>query len=232
LLALIVSGGHSLLVKVEADGTCETLGRTLDDAAGEAFDKAARILQLSYPGGPLIDRLAAHGNPRAVDFPRGLTGGSGTPLKPENRYNFSFSGLKTSLLYHVRRDPTGGSDLRELGEQEFVDIIASYQEAIVDVLVLKTCWAAQESRAPTVVLCGGVACNSRLRGRLTAELGRRNVRLLIAPPKYCTDNAAMITGLAWYQHRAGLASTLELDAFPRHPGFTRLPFAPRAPRVR
>lgn len=215
LLALIVSGGHTILLQIQADGACRLLGQTIDDAAGEAFDKAAKILHLGYPGGPLIDKLAAQGNPTAIDFPRGLTGSGGSPLKPEHRYNFSYSGLKTSLLYSVRQDPTGDDTLREFTDQDFLDIVASYQEAVVDVLVRKTRWAIEEQGAGTVLLCGGVACNSRLRTLITEMTDECDVPLRIAPPAYCTDNAAMIAGLAWHQHRAGEHATWSLDATPR-----------------
>jgi N6-L-threonylcarbamoyladenine synthase len=225
LLALIVSGGHTQLVLVSADGTWTQLGQTLDDAAGEAFDKAAKILHLGYPGGPVIDQLAQRGNPAAIAFPRGLVGGKGTAIKPELRFHFSFSGLKTALLYHVRQEPTA-EPLRELRDEELLDIVASYQEAVVDVLVRKTMAAAAETRARTLVVCGGVACNSRLRAALSQAATAAGVPLLIAPPKYCTDNAAMIAGLAWHALRHGQRASFDLDALPRSGLGGALPFAP------
>ncbi len=231
VIALVVSGGHTMLLLIEADGRCSILGQTLDDAAGEAFDKAAKILFLPYPGGPLIDKLARTGDPRAVDFPRGLTGGGGTPLKPENRLNFSFSGLKTALLYNVRPETSGGdSTMREMGDEEFLNIIASYQEAVVDVLVRKTMWAVEDHRARSLVVCGGVACNSRLRVLMAEAAASRRLPLLIAPPAYCTDNAAMIAGLGCHELAAGRRSDYELDATPRFPVPERVYFAPCLPR--
>ena len=207
LLALVVSGGHTNLFLVQADGTTAVVGRTLDDAAGEAFDKAAKVLSLGYPGGPVIDRLARRGNPAAVDFPRALTGGGGRPVKAENRFNFSFSGLKTALLYHVRE--------RHLREDELCDVVASYQEAIVDVLVSKTLSAARALSAQTVVVCGGVACNSRLRTAMTRMLQPLDACAVIAPPAYCTDNAAMVAGLAYPALRRGAVSSLDLSVCAR-----------------
>lgn len=222
LLALVVSGGHTSLVTIQADGTARIVGTTLDDAAGEAYDKAAKILGLGYPGGPIIDRLAAAGNPASHDFPRGLTGGGGRPLQAENRYNFSFSGLKTALLYTVRD--------RSLNETELRDITASYQQAIVDVLVRKTVWAAEDYGTPTVSLCGGVACNSQLRRELGQAMERVGRRLVIAEPRYCTDNAAMVAGLAYHYIQRGRISDLALDVSARlDTDFEAVPFAPLNP---
>lgn len=196
LLALVVSGGHTALVLISVEGSARLIGRTLDDAAGEAYDKAAKILNLGYPGGPIIDRLSVSGDPRAYAFPRGLTGGGGKPLAEKNRFNFSFSGLKTALLYSVRD--------RELSESELADVAASYQEAIVDVLVRKTRHAAATFSCPTVCLCGGVACNRRLRRDMQSALGEDGRTLVLAPPVYCTDNAAMVAGLAYHHMRLGI----------------------------
>lgn len=224
LLSLIVSGGHTMLVMVQADGSTEVIGRTLDDAAGEAFDKAAKILHLGYPGGPVIDRLAREGNPQAVQFPQGLIGRSGTPAKPEDRYNFSFSGVKTSLLNLVRRE--FGPELTVTDDQvpRLLDMIASYQESIVEVLVTKTMWAAADNSAAAIVLCGGVACNSRLRSQLQHAADQCGRSLIIAPPRYCVDNAAMIAGLACYYFDRGDVSDLGLDARPRAAVFSNFPF--------
>ena len=235
ILALIVSGGHTLLLEIVRGGACRVLGQTLDDAAGEAFDKAAKVLDLGYPGGPIIDKLAAQGDPAAYHFPRGLTGERGVAVKPANRFNFSFSGVKTSMLYHLLRlagkepgdDAAGvaGELARDLPEKVMMDTIASYQEAIVDVLVRKTMAAAVDSGARTLALCGGVACNSRLRDRLRTAAEEAGTPLIIAPPRYCTDNAVMTAGLAHYQLEADQVSPLDLDAMPRPPLPTAIPFA-------
>lgn len=195
LLALVVSGGHTALVLVREDGSAEIIGTTIDDAAGEAFDKAAKILGLGYPGGPVIDRIAKTGNPAAHEFPRPLTGATGKAVAADQRFNFSFSGVKTALLYAARN--------RILSDLELADMIASYQAAIVDVLVKKTLDAAWHHQAKTMIACGGVACNSGLRTHLRIGCEQKRLDLLIAPPKFCTDNAAMIAGLAWHTLRLG-----------------------------
>jgi N6-L-threonylcarbamoyladenine synthase len=207
LLALVVSGGHTSLVVIRKGGTADIVGTTLDDAAGEAFDKAAKILELGYPGGPIIDRLAKTGDSAAYDFPRGLTGGGGRPLKEENRFNFSFSGVKTALLYAVKD--------RELSDRELADAVASYQQAVVDVLVTKTRWAAEAFGAATVCVCGGVACNSQLRAEMQKAAGDLGWNLLLAEPRYCTDNAAMVAGLAYHYLRRGIESELDLGVSAR-----------------
>ena len=177
-LALIVSGGHSDLVRWREDGAIEVIGRTRDDAAGEAFDKGARILGLPFPGGPAIDRLAEGGDARAVAFPR--------PRAPG--LDFSFSGVKTSLLYEVRKRG-------DLSDQQRADLAASYQEAIVDALLQRVEAALAGEPAPVVILGGGVARNRRLRKAAVERLGDR-VRLIVPAPDLCTDNAAMIGAAA------------------------------------
>lgn len=177
-LALIVSGGHSDLIRWHADSTIEVIGRTRDDAAGEAFDKGARILGLPFPGGPAIDRLAATGDPHAVAFPR--------PRAPG--LDFSFSGVKTALLYDVRKRG-------ELSDQIRADLAASYQEAIVDALLIRVEAAFAVEPAPTIILGGGVARNRRLRAAAEARLGKL-ARVVIPAPELCTDNAAMIGAAA------------------------------------
>ena len=234
VVSLIVSGGHTLLVIIERDGNCTVIGRTLDDAAGEAFDKGAKILQLSYPGGPLIDKLSRFGNVSRFNFPRGLCGGSGNFVKPENRLNFSFSGVKTSLLYQLKEWDFGWSELGQSVRKviventvpegknrnqsqnlmDYLDMIASYQEAVVDALVMKTMSAVKDRNVKTLIVCGGVACNSRLREKLKIEADETKVPLIIAKPEYCTDNAAMIAGLAYYQLVSGEKDDLDLDASP------------------
>ena len=220
LLALVVSGGHTSLLLVSADGSARQLGCTIDDAAGEALDKGAKLLGLGYPGGPVIQRTAAGGNPEAFDFPRPLTGAAGKALSDENRYNFSFSGIKTSLLYKLRDLlPEGGA----LPPETLADIAASYQYAVVDVLVRKAMAAAKAFKVRTLVAAGGVACNAELR-RVLAERLPRGVELLIAPPKYCTDNAAMVGGCGWHSFWRGEYSALDVDAFARLPVISRVPF--------
>ena len=201
MIALIVSGGHTILAHVTAIGGHVILGQTVDDAAGEAFDKVAKLLQLGYPGGPEVDRLAQSGNPRAIAFPRSMLDDPG--------YNFSFSGLKTSVLYYLRKQPTPVTD-----PQLIADICASFQEAVVDVLVEKILRAAEEYRVSTISLAGGVSLNSRLRVRLTADCSRRGLRLLLASPQLCTDNAGMIAALAHYKLGVGIRSAFSLAVAP------------------
>lgn len=225
LLALVVSGGHTALVLVKETGAAKIIGSTLDDASGEAFDKAAKLLDLGYPGGPVIEKIAKNGNPKKFNFPRPMTGASGKPLAPENRFDFSFSGVKTALLYHSRKlgliapdgDMTNNvSTCTDLDEQLLYDTVASYQEALIDVLSLKTCDAVSHFQAKTLVLCGGVACNGALRERVKVSLPA-TVNLKIASPKYCTDNAAMIAGLGWHYFKQGHCDDLSLDVFSRLP---------------
>ena len=178
VLGLVVSGGHSDLIRWQEDGSIRVIGRTIDDAAGEAFDKGARILGLPFPGGPAIDELARRGDPKAVAFPR--------PRAPG--LDFSFSGVKTALLYEVRKRKT-------LSDQERADLAASYQEAIVDALLQRVEAAQATHPAPTVVLGGGVARNRRLRQAAHARLGDQ-AHLVIPAPELCTDNAAMIGAAA------------------------------------
>ncbi len=264
LLALIVSGGHTLLIEIRANGRCRIRGRTLDDAAGEAFDKTARVLNLGYPGGPVIDRLAATGDRSAFEFPMGLSGGGGAPLSPENRFNFSFSGIKTAVLYHVRKQavpksrttssewhpltpdvlppaPVGGAGGNSDADKDCLNIgmpvatlrdtAASFQEAVVEILVRKTMWAAHDSAAKTVLLGGGVACNSRLRERMAAAADEAGIPLRTATPAYCLDNAAMIGGLAWYMLRHESESPLDIDAQARLGALDSAPFAPEYERL-
>ncbi|MEI6148551.1 MAG: tRNA (adenosine(37)-N6)-threonylcarbamoyltransferase complex transferase subunit TsaD [bacterium] len=209
-LALIVSGGHTSLVKVEALGRYRLMGRTVDDAAGEAFDKGANLLKLGYPGGPAIDKAAREGNPAFVTFPRGfvrrlparLTG-----LDP--KYCVSFSGLKTSLLYHLRQHPLGPEPAVEVAH-----LAASYQEAIVDTLIQRAARATEETRILVVV--GGVSLNRRLREKLAVMAAKRRARLILAAPSHCTDNAAMVAGLAAHKVAAyrPLRESMTLDVDP------------------
>jgi N6-L-threonylcarbamoyladenine synthase len=197
-LALIISGGHTLLVHALADGEYEILGSTIDDAAGEAFDKVARFLGLDYPGGPEIDRLSLLGNAQAVRFPRAMSGEPG--------FDVSYSGLKTSVINHVRK-------LEARGEPVVVeDIAASFQQAVVDIQVAKTMSAAEHIGAERVFLCGGVAANSGLRQGLGEACSERGIRLTVPPIELCTDNAAMVAACATAMIRRG--RTTGLDAAP------------------
>ncbi|MBI3552339.1 MAG: tRNA (adenosine(37)-N6)-threonylcarbamoyltransferase complex transferase subunit TsaD [Elusimicrobia bacterium] len=194
LVALIVSGGHTDLVLSRGPGRYRVLGRTRDDAAGEAFDKVARMLGLGYPGGPVIDRRAASGDPRAVEFPR--------PYMPDT-WDFSFAGLKTAVLYHLQR--RGG---KKLSESEIDDICASFQDAIVDTLVQKTLAAAANFSVKDVALGGGVAANSRLREVLAARGVERGLRVVMPPRSLCTDNGAMIAQVAVHRLKRGRLSNI------------------------
>ena len=221
LLALVVSGGHTSLLLIAADGRARQLGCTMDDAAGEALDKAAKLLGLGYPGGPVMQRTAEGGDPARYDFPRPLTGAAGKPLAPENRYHFSFSGVKTALLYHYRRacEANGGVFPPEL----LADTAASYQEAVIDVLARKTLAAAREFHARTIVVSGGVACNGPLRARFEAKTPK-SVLLRLAPRSFCTDNAAMVGGCGYHYFRKQRFTPLEADSFARLPAITEVPF--------
>lgn len=199
-VSLIVSGGHTLLVEVRGINQYRILGRTVDDAAGEAFDKVAKLLGLGYPGGPEIERRAQNGNPARFDFPRGML--------ESGDHNFSFSGLKTAVRYRL-------ADLEaERGQPGLVDdMCASFQRAAVEVLVKKTLRAAAQSRSKLVTLSGGVSCNQALRKEMGAACERAGVRLLTAAPQLCTDNAAMIAFAASLRFCAGFSSavTQEID---------------------
>jgi N6-L-threonylcarbamoyladenine synthase len=206
-VALVVSGGHTCLYDCQSPLELTLLGTTIDDAAGEAFDKVASILNLPYPGGPSIEKAARSGNPKAVDFPR--------TLLAKDSLEFSFSGLKTAVLYHCRgQDMKGQNRVDGMTSQEIADIAASFQAAAVDVLVEKTRRAANRIGARTVLLGGGVAANTALREGMQrmCETSRPARRLLVAPKKYCTDNAVMVASLAYHKYKAGLFSDLALEA--------------------
>jgi len=202
-LALIVSGGHTSLVRVDGHGQLTELGATRDDAAGEAFDKGAKLLGLGYPGGAVIDRLAKTGDPRAVAFPRSMTAG-------EHGADFSFSGLKTALLHHVRAH--GVPD-----DQPLADLCASYQAAIVEVLVRKTRRQARKLGMHHVQICGGVAANSGLRAAMVAAGEEDDFRVYVPPISRCTDNAAMIAAAGYHRLVRGERDGLDLDAVPSAP---------------
>ncbi len=219
LLALVVSGGHTSLLLVSEDGSARQLGCTLDDAAGEALDKGAKLLNLGYPGGPIMQKTAENGDIDRFDFPRPLTGSAGRALDPANLYNFSFSGIKTALLYHVKRSVEAGI----CDDKWLNDTAAGFQHAIVDVLVKKALTAVKNHHVKTVVVAGGVACNAHLREMIANKLPK-NILLKLAPPKYCTDNAAMVGGIAWHAFRKKQFSSLDMDAFARLPQIVSVPF--------
>ena len=219
MMSAVISGGHTSLVKITADGNAEVIGTTIDDAAGEAFDKAAKLMNLGYPGGPILERLSKDGDPKKYNFPRSLTGAGGRKVLPENRFNFSFSGLKTALLYHS--DKLGGGATLE-GDL-LSDSIASYQEAIVDVLTRKTMDAAKHFGAKSIVVSGGVACNGVLRQRYD-DLFSDEYKVYLAPRKYCTDNAAMVAGIGYHYHAKGISSPLDVEAYARLPQLSQVPF--------
>ena len=198
-LTLIVSGGHTLLVEVEEFGRYTILGRTRDDAAGEAYDKVAKLLGLGYPGGAEVDRLARQGNPRYVRFPRAMK---------SKGYQFSFSGLKTAVSLHIAK-----LDEEELAHNR-ADIAASFQEAVVEVLVDKTVRAAKETGVRHVTVSGGVAANSRLRSLLSERLKPLNCRLFYPSTDLCTDNAAMIAAAGFYRFQQIGPGELIANAIP------------------
>lgn len=205
-LSLIVSGGHTMLVKVQEPFMHEVLGQTRDDAAGEAFDKVAKMLGLGYPGGPLVDALAAQGNPDAIMFPRSFL--------EEGSLDFSFSGIKTAVLYYLRGKGLLDADLRgsSIDRQHLADICASFQSAVVDVLVSKTLAAADAHDVRDITLAGGVSANSLLRSILQTACNKRGLRLFHPPIEYCMDNAAMIAYVGWMKLQRGITSRLDIPA--------------------
>ena len=203
-VALVVSGGHTSLYHVRDYDDVELLGSTLDDAAGEAFDKVANILGLGYPGGPRVDQRAGRGDPDAIRFPRAM-------LAPGS-LDFSFSGLKTAVLYHVHGPGKTSGGLERLSAAQIDDICAAFSGAVVDVLVDKTMAAVAKTGVRTVVVGGGVAANSVLRKRLAQRCDAADTRLHLPSPAYCTDNAAMIAALADHLLARGHADNLRLSA--------------------
>lgn len=195
LVVLLVSGGHTMLVRMDGPGAYEVLGATLDDAAGEAFDKVARFLGLGYPGGPAIDALAMSGDATAIRFPRSMI---------DDGWNFSFSGLKTSVINHVRKHPDVSTE----------DVAASFQQAVVDVLVTKARRAAREIGAKGLCLGGGVAANSQLREAALDVCVEDGLRAFLPSRSMCTDNAAMIAAAAFHRLRSDGPSPLDTGAVP------------------
>lgn len=206
-LALVVSGGHTALYRTASPLRIELLGGTLDDAAGEAFDKVAHLLGLPYPGGPAVSKLAEQGNPHAIRFPKYRSEGG--------RPSFSFSGIKTAVLYHLRGQDALAPTPAPEAILDRADVAASFEQTVVDVLVEETLRAAEGEGLDTVLVAGGVACNRRLRLELTSRAEARGLRVRFPSPAYCTDNAAMIAGLGFHLLRAGRTAGLELDASPR-----------------
>ena len=201
LMVLLVSGGHTMLVEMQDHGRYRLVGQTIDDAAGEAFDKVARFLDLGYPGGPAIDRAALDGDPEAIRFPRAIM---------DEGYDFSFSGLKTAVMNYVRKHPDVSSQ----------DVAASFQAAVVDVLVTKAERAATEFGSTGIVLGGGVAANSLLREQLLDACDRHGIQGFLPSRSMCTDNAAMIAAAGWYRLRSDGPTPLDVGATPN----LRLPF--------
>jgi len=201
---LVASGGHTSLFRVDGPGTMAARGNTIDDAAGEAFDKVAALLGLAYPGGPSVERAARNGDPARFSFPRSLLA--------RDSLDFSFSGLKTAVLYHCRGPQ--GRDPRPLDEQEVADVAASFQEAVVDVLVTKLLRLADQDGLPALALGGGVAANTRLRERAAAAAAESGRTLHLAPRALTTDNAVMIAGLGLLRFAEGVRAGLDLDASP------------------
>lgn len=199
-VCLVASGGHSHIVLVEDYTEFKILGRTRDDAAGEAFDKIARVIGLGYPGGPKVDKLAKEGNPEAVKFPRVRI--------DKDSLDFSFSGVKTAVINYLHKQEQQGIEVNK------ADIAASFQAAVTDVLVEHTIEAAEKYNINTIAIAGGVAANSELREKMTREAGKKNISVLFPPPVLCTDNAAMIACAGYYSYLKGITAEQDLNAVP------------------
>lgn len=197
-VCLVASGGHSHIVYAKDFLEYEIMGMTRDDAAGEAFDKIARVLGLGYPGGPKIDALAKEGNPHAVEFPR--------VKMAEDSLDFSFSGVKTAVINHIHKLDQKGEEYNK------ADIAASFQEAVCDALVSHTIEAANRKNLKTIVIAGGVASNSALREKMTTEAQKRGIDVLYPPPVLCTDNAVMIASAGYYEYISGVRADMRLNA--------------------
>ena len=201
-VALVVSGGHTHLVKVNDYGEYEIIGRTRDDAAGEAFDKVARAIGLGYPGGPKIDKLAKEGNPEAIEFPRAHV--------DDAPYDFSFSGIKSAVLNYINSANMQGKEINR------ADVAASFQKAVVDALVSRAVKLAKECGMDKLAIAGGVASNSALRAAVQEECAKNNIRFYSPSPVLCTDNAAMIGAAAYYEYIKGVRHGYDLNAVPNH----------------
>ena len=199
-VCLIVSGGHTHLVIVKDYGEFEIIGRTMDDAAGEAFDKVARAVGLGYPGGPKVDKAAKEGNPHAMEFPRAKVGGSA--------YDFSFSGMKSAVLNYINQAQMKGEEIC------VPDLAASFQNAVVDVLVSRAVAAAKEYGYDKLAIAGGVASNSALRAGMKAACEKEGIRFYYPSPIFCTDNAAMIGAAGYYEYINGARAGWDLNAVP------------------
>ena len=199
-MALVISGGHTNIVEVTGYNECRVLGGTRDDAAGEAYDKVARVLGLGYPGGPLIDKLAKEGDPHAVEFKR--------VFLEKGSLDFSFSGIKTGVLNYINSEKQTGREINT------ADVAANFQAAVLDVIVAKTVSAAVDMNKDRIVMAGGVASNSRLREMMEKECSRHGIKLYYPSPILCTDNAAMIGCAAYYRYMAGHWDDLTMDAVP------------------
>jgi N6-L-threonylcarbamoyladenine synthase len=200
LICLTVSGGHTDLIYIEHHGSYKLVGSTRDDAAGEAFDKIARALDLGYPGGPAIENLSRSGDEEAINFPRAYLG--------EEALDFSFSGLKTAVMNYLRRAGQQGININK------ADVAASFQKAVVDVLVDKALLAAKKYKARAILLAGGVAANSRLREYLKSKAGKQKQSVVFPPPVLCTDNAAMVGCAAYYKYMRGDFAPLSINVSP------------------
>lgn len=198
--ALIVSGGHTSIAEVTSYGACKVVGNTRDDAAGEAYDKVARVLGLGYPGGPKIDKLAKEGDPDAVKFKR--------VYLEKDSLDFSFSGTKTAVLNYINSERQAGRAINA------ADVAASFQQAILEVIVNKAVFAAKQRGDDKLALAGGVAANSALRALLSQACAESGIKLYFPPPVLCTDNAAMIASAAYYLYKSGVRDDLSLDAYP------------------
>ena len=199
-ICLIVSGGHTNLVKVKDYNDFEIIGRTRDDAAGEAFDKVARSVGLGYPGGPKIDKAAKEGNPLAINFPKAKVN--------DNKYDFSFSGIKSAVLNYQNQEKMKNEEIN------VPDLVASFQKSVVDVLTEHTIAAAKEYNFKTMAMAGGVAANSCLRKSLQRECDAEGIRFCYPSPVYCTDNAAMIGAAAYFDYMKGIRHSWDLNACP------------------